>query len=138
MLRKAIIVGLVVVLVAGLVGYKLYNKPFQDVDQVEPVASMTAKELVSAYQENEQAANEKYLDQFIEVTGQVQEVKEEDNIWTVTLDANDVMSAVRCEMDYIQEAHKPDFSSGQVVTLRGKCTGILMDVVLVRCIEVSH
>lgn len=137
MLKKILFVILALAVAGGIIGYKMYNKPFEKVESVKPVATLDAAALLSAYQADEQKANESYLDQFIDVTGKVESVVQEDNVWTVILDANDMMASVRCEMDYIQGDNKPSVSSGEMVTLRGKCTGILMDVVLVRCIEVN-
>lgn len=137
MIRKVLLFLLLLSVVGGFVVYKFVNKPFEEVKDIAPVATLTAEDLLKAFQADETKANETYLDHFIDVTGEVESVSQEDSIWTVILNADDVMSTVRCEMDYVQGNHRPEFNSGQLVTLRGKCTGMLMDVVLVRCIEIK-
>ncbi|HPQ99942.1 MAG: hypothetical protein H6561_06325 [Lewinellaceae bacterium] len=137
MIKKVLLLLLLLGVIGGFVVYKYINKPFVQVDTITPVATLTAGELLQAFQADETKANEAYLDQFVDVTGKVESVSKEDSVWTVILDADDIMATVRCEMDYVQGTQRPDFSPGQQVTLRGMVTGILMDVVLVRCIEIK-
>lgn len=137
---KKILIPLLILGAVGLaIGIYQYNKPHKDIRSAEPAFTLEATELYSAYDTEEAAANEKYLDKVIQVTGEVADVSEngEGNL-TVTLDGGGMLGGVICEMDtFSEEGTEARFEPGQTVTLKGICTGMLMDVVLVRCVPVS-
>ena len=99
---------------------------------------MTASELYDSFENNESGANEKYLDKIVEVSGTVLESKTNDEgIFSVTLEGGGMLGGVICQLDELSEHERTSFEAGESITFRGKCTGMLMDVVLVRCIEVN-
>lgn len=86
---------------------------------------ITATQLVQDYAANEEAANKKYLDKAIQVTGEISEVKQ-DSLINLTLKSADALTNIYCTLKPNQP--KPD--SGAVVTIKAICTGKLTDVVL--------
>jgi hypothetical protein len=46
------------------------------------------------------------------------------------------MFGVVCQLDELTNHERTEFDIGSSVSLKGKCTGINMDVLLVRCVEV--
>lgn len=134
-MKKLLGIGLLLALIGLGVGYFMYNKPHQNMERAKADVSIKATELFSAFESDESAANEKYLDKIIQVSGAVKEVStdEEGNI-SLTLESGSEMFGVICQMDNLTEHEKTDFQPGEQVTLKGKCTGMLMDVVLVRCV----
>ncbi|MCO6476016.1 MAG: hypothetical protein J5I94_05305 [Phaeodactylibacter sp.] len=136
-MKKLLGIGLLLALVGLGVGYFMYNKPHQNMEKAEADVSLQASELFSAFESDEGSANEKYLDKVIQVTGTVKEVStdEEGNV-SLTLDSGNGLFGVICQLDNLAEHERTDFQPGEQVTLKGKCTGMLMDVVLVRCVVV--
>ena len=46
-----------------------------------------------------------------------------------------MLGGVICQLDELSEHKRTEFETGETVQLKGRCTGMLMDVVLVRCVE---
>lgn len=133
-MNKKIILGAIalVLLIGALVGYRMYNKPHRDLANVTADYQVSATELFTDYEAGETEANTKYLDKVIRVEGEILNVNTDESGQTsLTLDAGGIMGGVICQLD--PDIGKGNFSKGQRVTLNGLCTGMLMDVVLVRC-----
>lgn len=130
--------GLLLALIGAGIGVYLWNKPHENMDRAKTDVQISASELFTAFAENEAQANETYLDKVIAVTGKVREVSNSpEGITKVTLDSGDEMFGVICQLDELSDHQRTDFQPGEAVTFKGKCTGMLMDVVLVRCVEVE-
>jgi predicted histidine transporter YuiF (NhaC family) len=127
------------VAIAGLlVAFFIYNKPHENIKRTSPAYEMAASEIYAAYEEDESTANEKYLDKVISVSGEVLQSKTtEEGIVSVTLDGGAMLGGVICQLDELSEHSRTEFEVGEKATFKGKCTGMLMDVVLVRCVEVN-
>ncbi len=125
-------------LMAGaLAAYFVYNKPHEDIRRAEPDYTVSSQALFVAFQADEAAANAKYLDKIIEVSGTVVDIRtDEEGLTSVTLEGEGPLFGVICKMDAQSEAGRTPFEIGQPATLKGLCTGMLMDVVLVRCVGV--
>ena len=90
-----------------------------------------------AFEDNELDANTKYLDKIMEVSGTVKEVNTGGKgMVSVTLDTESGMFGVICQMDNLTQHDRLDFKEGEKIKLKGICTGVLMNVILVRCVEV--
>lgn len=114
------------------------NKPEKNVSRSAPSHSLSARALFLAFDQDEEAANVQYRDQVIQVAGKVREVQEDENgLVTVTLDTGNDFFGVECELQESSTWTKADFKAGQEVTFKGLCTGVEMDVRLVRCIRIS-
>ena len=134
-MKKLIGIGFLLALLGLGVGYFMYNKPHQNMEKAEADMTLESTALFSAFEANEAEANEKYLDKVIKISGTVKEVNtdEEGNI-SLTLESGNELFGVICQMDNLTKQEKTDFKIGEQVTLKGICTGMLMDVVLVRCV----
>lgn len=95
---------------------------------------MAATELFEQFDADETAANAKYLDKVIEVEGSVLSVSEEEESITITLEAGGMLGGVICQLDPLTKHEKTSFAEGEKLKIKGICTGMLMDVVLVRCV----
>lgn len=132
---KKILVAAIAVLVIGAgVAMYMFNKPHKDIAGAEADVKIGAAALFDQYSANEAEANTKYLDKVISVSGTVGSINR-DNAEepSLNLNTNDLMGVVTCqflpdhayELDNVQE--------GDEITVKGQCTGMLMDVVLIRC-----
>ena len=133
---KLLKIGLVLAALGLIAGLYLYNKPHQNMMSATTDISMDATQLFEAFEANENVSNEKYLDKIIEVKGKVREVKkDETGNLSVILETDDMMFGVVCQLDELSTPKRTAFQPGEEVTFKGVCTGVLMDVVLVRCVE---
>ncbi len=119
------------VLAAGAVLFVLYM-PHRNIQHETPVIVSTS-ELVEAYQKDEASANSKFLDKAIQVTGTINEVEtNSDGQTVVSLSGPTPLSGVRCTLK-----KKQAVETGKTLTLKGRCTGYLSDVVIVDCLIIE-
>ncbi len=135
-MKKYVLILILIGIIGAGVGYSIYHKPHENINKAKADHRISAIELFSAYQTNEENANAVYLDKIIEVEGLVKETKEEDGMVNVMLEADDMMFGVRCQLDNLSKHKRVQFAVGEKISLKGKCTGSLMDVVMVRCVEI--
>lgn len=131
-MRKRVIffIGIVLLCTAAW-GLFLFNKPHRDVGNVKSDITMPADELYQQYNKNEAAANTRFLNKIITVTGIVDEVSETKNSSVILLKSKDEPGGVSCNLF----AHtKVAVQRGKTLTIKGRCTGFLMDVALTDCV----
>ncbi len=136
-MKKLLLAILILGILGAAVGFYFYNKPLEAMAGQRADFKMSAEELYNAFDNDEEAANARYLGKVIEVTGKVLEVKpDEEGKTGILLDAGG-MFGVNCKLDDLAEHPRESFAEGEEITLKCNCTGKLMDVVLVRCVEVE-
>lgn len=131
-----IIIG-VGVLIGLATGFYLWNKPHKNMQRATADLTLTAAELMTAFNADETAANTKYLDKVVAVTGKVLEATTNGEATVVSLDAADDLGSISCELDRFSKQNRTTFSPGEEVTLKGICSGKTIDVVLVQCVLVE-
>jgi hypothetical protein len=126
------------VAVAGiLAAIYLYNLKPKDLQKVKPHFVITATDLQRAFEENEKASSEKYINKIIEVSGEITSVKTgEKNSMNVSLKTGSDFSAVICTFPTVSDT--TFFKTGNQITLRGVCSGFLMDVLLNNCAVIKN
>lgn len=130
---------LIAIVAAAGVAYYMYNKPHADIAGMKTDHMLTASELYASFDENEKVANEEYLNKVIEVSGKVVGIEQSnEGNKTFILEGGGLMGGVKCEMDTHSQHDLDQVSTGDKVTLKGICTGYLMDVVMVRCILIPN
>jgi hypothetical protein len=137
-MKKIIGITALIMILSGVgYGYYLFNKPHQGIADKAPTFKMKAAELVAEYDKDEKAANAKYLGKVVEVRGIISEkVKDAKGTYNVTLQAED-LAGVGCQFDQTLVNDVKSLKEGQEVYIKGICTGVLMDVVLVDCVCVK-
>lgn len=131
--KRNIIIGLfiLVILVVAVAGYYLYNKPRQSAGNKTAAVTLSATALYKQYEANENTANQKYLGKVIEVQGSVSAISQQNGLAVLSLITSNPAGAINCQLfthDKISTV-----KVGDAVTIKGKCTGFLMDVNLVDC-----
>ena len=129
---KKIIIGILVLgIIGAFIAYKMYNKPHVNVEEASADISITADKILNDFSSDENLANLKYLDKIIEVKGVISEINIEKGI--ITIETNDDFGSVLCHLS--EEASKKisELQEGQIIVVKGICTGFLMDVILVKC-----
>lgn len=136
-MKKALLYTLPVLLLGLAAAYYVYNKPHQNIENAHADLQVSASELFAEFEADETQANQKYLEKIVQVEGEIKDISTNDHGQvSLTLKSNSDMFGVICEMDDLTEHKRTEFSVGETVSLKGICTGMLMDVVLVRCVEI--
>ncbi len=134
MFKKIFFIVLLVAAVAGGFGLYQYYKPVSGLESVTPEFSLDAGTLYNDFLIDENAANEKYLGKVIEITGTVKNSTiAESGKYIVNIDSGDEMSGISCEVNAEKNPSVKDLKNGEQIKVKGVCSGILMDVVLVNC-----
>lgn len=131
-MNRFIPLGIGAVLIGGGIAYYLYNKPHRNVAAEEAAFTVTADEIFDAFEADEQAANAKYLDKVVAVSGPLAEVTVNDagqSVLTITA-ANAMLGGINATM---QDKEAPKVNIGEPVMVKCRCTGYLMDVILINC-----
>ena len=131
-----LIVGLIFVAGAAA-GVYLFNLKAKDMSKVKPDYVITATDLLTAFEGDEAAAAAKYVGKTVEVTGEISTVTPgENSSLNVALKTGSDFSSVICSVPEGPAAGKHE--AGQQVTVRGECSGYLMDVLLKNCVILSQ
>lgn len=118
------------------IGLYLLKKEHKDLLKVNPDYKITATELQKAFEDNETAATEKYVNSIIEVTGSVESVGTgQNNATNVSLKTGNDLSLIICT--FPSEVNSLNISPGSPATVRGECSGYLMDVLLNNCVLIK-
>lgn len=131
-MKKLIII--ILIIAAGATAlYFYYNRSNPSLANEQPAERATSYELFALYEQDEPAANDRFLNKVVEVKGKVREVRKESHGEVVlTLDGSDMFGII-CRMDPSVEMEDTSLE-GSEVSVKGLCTGMLMDVVMVRCV----
>ena len=130
---KKLFIILLIIAAGATAFYFYYNRPNPSLADEKPVATATSSELFALYEKDEPAANDRFLNKVVEVKGKVREVRKESHGEVVlTLDGSDMFGII-CRMDPSVEMEDTSLE-GSEVSVKGLCTGMLMDVVMVRCV----
>lgn len=119
-------------LAAILAALYMYNLKQTDMAKAKPDFVITATALLKEFEDNEAAASAKYISKIVEITGTVATVKPaENNIVNISLVTESDLSSVICTFAAISDPSS--VKAGDVITIRGECSGFLMDVLLNNC-----
>jgi hypothetical protein len=143
MKKKRIILSLLVVAVigGGWFGYGEYSRKVKDLSKVKASVVMQVDELITRFEINEAEANKQLLDKIIAVKGTVRMLEKNDRgHQTIVLGEAGSMSSVRCSMDSVHVKDLQLVKEGDLITVKGACTGFTQDellgsdVILNRCV----
>lgn len=131
---------LIVILITGLAGLiaaiYLFNLRNKDLLKEKPDFILTAEELQKEFESDENASTLKFVNKIVEVTGVISSVeKGENNSLNIALSTGSSLSSVICTFPGITD--NSGLVAGQTVTLRGECSGFLLDVLLNNCVLIS-
>jgi len=125
-------IGIVILLMAAWGIYKI-TLPHRNVSGEQAVATLSAMNLYNEFLNSENIANKKWVGKVIVVSGSISSVSESGNYISLNLKGS-ADGGVNCSI--LKKDLYPDdkFNTGDSVTIKGKCTGFLMDVNLVDCV----
>jgi len=107
-----------------------------EISDVEPEITVKASVLSAEYQENEVAADLKYKGKVLLVTGTVDDIGKDitDSIYVSLSDGEEYsLSGVQCFFADSQTSVAADLKKGQNISIKGKCEGLMINVLLKGC-----
>ena len=118
MIKKILVVVLLLVAIGVCTGIYMWNKPHKKIEDASGIV-IDAKVLAREYSADEKAADAKYLNKAIEVSGTLMELdKNQDGGVMVILQTDDPAAGVQCSM----REKGLDLKKGHI-TIKGFCSG---------------
>lgn len=140
MARRIILALAALIVIAGAYGIYLYTKPTADLEKAKADFSVDAESFFLEFSGDESAANEKYVGKVIEVTGPVASISNSEGGVRVIFLLDDLFG-ISCSVDSAYAVKVTDrldgLGTGDEVTVRGRCNGMLTDVQLSSCVLVK-
>lgn len=124
--------GIVLICIAAW-AYYAYQKPHTDARDIAPSANIGAAELFNAYLSNEAEADKNYTGKVISIKGTVNAVQKDSTTISILLSAGEkAPGGINCSFYNAQSLKVPEVNS--LITIKGRCTGFLLDVNVVDCV----
>ena len=134
-IRNLLLFVIILGVIGGLIGLYMYNKKNPDLSKVKADYVLQASELVNEFNQDETSASAKYIDKVVEVTGLVATIEiTSDSTMNLTLANEDQISGVICTFHGSPQPPSNEIKEGEIITVRGVCSGMLMDVLLNDCV----
>lgn len=131
MKKILILIIIIVPLVGGFLGLYLFNKKVAGLENVKADYTIAATNLYDAFETQEQEAIVKYLDKILLVEGRVEKLQVGKEYSSIILKADNALAGgINCSFNHEIKG----VSKGEMISIKGKCQGYLMDVVLNNCI----
>ncbi len=125
----------IVILVGLSFGIYQFMRKSSDLSRVKPDFVLNSTDLYAEYEKDEMAANAKYSGRILEVKGNVAQIEygSIDSTLNITLRPDDQFSGVICTFSDRNAAKLTKLQLGETLTVRGECSGLLLDVLLNNC-----
>lgn len=123
----------IALLAVALYSIYRYNQPTASVESLPADYRTSAVALYDAFANNEAAANAQYVDKVLLVSGVVEAVIRTDTTLIILLKSNSIAGGVSCNLP-AGNAATASANSGDNLSIKGRCTGFLADVMLVDCV----
>lgn len=123
------LLGFIIIIILATVYF--YNKPSKNIANSESDLSISANELFNEFATNEPQANSRFIDKIIEVKGVVREISYDNESPSILLNTDDETFGVLCSFG--KPINDKNIKKGDSVVVKGLCTGMLTDVVLIKC-----
>ncbi len=118
--------------------YKEYHRKPDDISGFQPAEKINFSVIVNGYQNDETIANKKFLGKIIQVSGPITDIiKQQDTIINVFIGDTNSLHKVSCLLDKRNVGSIDKYSKGNDITIKGVCTGFLLDVELNRCVIID-
>jgi hypothetical protein len=129
---------LLLLLLAAGWGYYQFQRPHQSAAGETANVTIGADSLYAQYAGDEKRCDAKYLGKVVEVSGQLSEIQHsgQSEVWILSTGTANT-GGVNCQLFPGEKVPEPHPKPGDQVTLKGRCTGFLMDVNLSDCVVIK-
>lgn len=132
-------IGVIVVIVLSAIGSQSQKAETQKNVNAAPELSVTAKEIIGAYEANEVAADQKYKGKIVQVSGIADSIGKDlldDPYVTVGTGKDFELRQVQCFVEKSGESALASLRPKQKVTVKGKVKGLFGNIGLSDCVVV--
>ena len=134
-----ILTGLVILMsIVLLYALNLYNKPHLNVDKTNADFVISIQNLLDDYKNDENFANSKYVDQIIQIKGEISDILIENGNSVIIFKDSTQASSIMCHMSPEENLKVLKLKKDGKITIKGICTGYLLDVIMIRCVVVNN
>ena len=128
---KYLLYALVAIALLGTIAWFAFlNVPKASSQGKTAEFTVPATELFQAFEANEEASNAKYIGKIIDVSGTIEEITTDEQDAPVVLLAGGDFGGVLCTLEGSQKEKIKTKKFGDQITIKGVCTGMLMEVVV--------
>lgn len=131
------VIGIVIVLFLTYAIWQ-YNKPHLNIKQENASLFLTIDELIEEFQNDEFKASEKYTDKIIQIKGTIFDISLLEGNSVITLKNNDQIVGIHCNMNPEDNLKSIKLKKGDIIEIKGICTGFLLDIVMVKCVLINN
>ncbi|MFK5959272.1 MAG: hypothetical protein QM495_10455 [Lutibacter sp.] len=136
--KLKIIIGLfIIVIIISILGINKYNKPHLDVRTSNVAFTYTPTKLIKEYQKNEGIATKKLANKILQIEGDTYTISTLKGSSIITFNSEALASSVICHLQPQENTKILNLKKNQYITIRGICTGYLLDVLVVECVLVN-
>lgn len=132
--RVVMVIAMSIAVIACIYAYKEYTRKLPDTNELKAAFTLKASDLIRQFEADEAKATVRYSDQVISVQGIIDSVQPADSSGTVFLKDGSSVTSVMCQFDEKNFQELPGLQKGELITIKGICSGYLMDVIMVRCV----
>lgn len=140
MKRRTLLIILLVTGIAVWYAYHEYNRTNTDLSSAKASATVTASDVLRAFERDSASAVKRYGNKVIAVTGPVKKIEADGNPVVIFLGDAGQLSSVQCSMDSTNVDQYKTLKTGVTATLKGQVAGFRSDplfgtdVILNRCV----
>jgi len=132
--RVVVTMAVIIVVITGIYGYKEYTRKLPDTHTLKATFKLTAGDLLRQFEADEFKATAQYSDRVIMVQGIIGSIQTSDFGGTIFLNNENSITSVICQFDQKDFKEIPEMHKGESISIKGICSGYLMEVVMVRCV----
>jgi len=135
-LIRPILIAIVLLIGIFIIGWLWFlNAPKATVDNKQADITITAEALFQEYSQDEKIGDQKFISKIIEVKGIVADQYEDEQGAAVVLLGLEggELGGVLCTFTLDQKESVQHLKKGDSISVKGSCSGMLMEVVLNRC-----
>ena len=111
-----------------------YTRKVPDTGRMQASFHLTAEELVKDFVDEESRATEKYSGSVLNVYGMIDKIEANEEGYTLFLKSTSSQTFVMCQFGQENAKDIEPLKEGMLITVKGVCSGYLMDIVLDRCV----
>ncbi len=133
--KKIAFIAIIAFVLVACWAYIEYNRAPADASTLAADERVSANVLLSDYEQDEKAANDKYLGKTIIVRGRISSIeKNADTLVTILLGEEDSFNHVSCQLASTAYRELNKYNTNDSVSIKGICIGYLLNVELNRCV----
>ncbi len=121
---------LAIVAIMAIIAVRTYNKPHRQVATETPAFTMKASELVEDFLADEARANADYSGKIVQLEGTLKEIVRNDSSLILVMGDTVEMIGVSAYLQQDEEVEGGELQPGEVITVKGICDGMLLDVII--------